>query len=116
MRTKQLDLNEREFGAWFAPFEKKLIFDQKDAHIGWVVPINNNTFKLQESPFYQRCRNYSYIVSDENLMPPQNVCIEVEVGKIDKKIKFDPKKKSLMGDHDNYCHVENYKKYKRLTS
>jgi hypothetical protein len=37
MGAHKLDLDKREFGYWFAPFERELIFVRNQGHIGWVV-------------------------------------------------------------------------------
>jgi len=53
-----LDLNEREFREWFAPWEQELIFVKKAEHIGWVEHTGAQTFKLKLTPFYDQFRKY----------------------------------------------------------
>ena len=40
-KIKTPDLNKREYGSWFAPFERDLIFIMRNEHIGWVVHTGN---------------------------------------------------------------------------
>lgn len=110
MNTHKLDLNEREFGYWFAPFERELILVKNQEHIGWVVHLSNLTFKLQYTPFYKQYRNYTYIAPDPKLMPPENMCVEIEPLKMVRKIKLSGK--SLYGEYDNYCIIDGFKEYK----
>ncbi len=109
----KLDLNEREFGYWFAPFERELIWVKNQEHIGWVVHTSNLTFKLQYTPFYKQFKNYTYIAPTPELMPPENMCVEIEPVKIARKVKFSGK--SLYGEYDNYCIIDGFKEYKVQT-
>jgi len=105
-----LDLNEREFREWFAPWEQELIFVKKEEHIGWVEHTGAQTFKLKLAPFYDQCRKYEYIASSPDLLPPQSSCIEVKPLEISQHPLFE--EKSLFGKYQNYCIIDSYKEYK----
>ncbi|MCK4798255.1 MAG: hypothetical protein KAT05_12815 [Spirochaetes bacterium] len=105
----KLDLNKREFGSWFAPFERELLFVKKQEHIGWVVYTSDKTFKLQLTPFYEQFRNYTYIVPEPHLMPPEKMCVEVEPFKIIQEPVFN--NKSLYGEYRNHCIIDGFKEY-----
>jgi hypothetical protein len=113
VNNSKLDLNEREFGYWFAPFERELIWVKNQEHIGWVVHTSNQTFKLQYTPFYKQYKNYTYIAPTLELMPPENMCVEIKPLKIVRKVKFSGK--GLYGEHDNYCIIDGFKEYKIKT-
>jgi len=106
-----LDLNERQFGSWFAPFEYELIFIKNQEHIGWVKHESDKTFKLKFTPFYEYYRNYTYIVPEPHLLPPENLCVEINPFKI---IRKQPvfNDKSLYGEYKNYCIIDGFKEYK----
>ena len=104
------DLNKREYGDWFAPFEQELIFLKQEAHIGWVEYTSDKSFKLKLSPFYGEYRKYEYIVPDLKTMPLQNKCIEVKPFKIIHDPIFN--NKSLYGKYQNYCIIDGYSDYK----
>ncbi len=106
----KLDLNKREFGAWFAPFEYDLIFAKKQEHIGWVVHDSNKSFKLQLTPFFGQYRDYLYIVPEPKLLPPEKMCVEIKPLKIIREPLFN--NKSLYGEYKNYCIVDSFKEYK----
>jgi len=106
---KKLDLNEREFGGWFAPFERELLFVKKEEHIGWVEHTSDKTFKLKLTPFYEQYRNYEYIAPESNLLPLQNSCVEVTPFKITREPVFNDK--SLYGNYQNYCIIDGFKEY-----
>lgn len=106
----KLDLNEREFGGWFAPFERELLFVKKEEHIGWVEHTSDKTFKLKLTPFYEHYRSYEYIVPEPDLLPPQKLCVEVKPFKIIHEPVFN--NKSLYGKHQNYCIIDGFKEYK----
>ncbi|HLB72188.1 MAG: hypothetical protein OIN88_13445 [Candidatus Methanoperedens sp.] len=108
--NNRLDLNKREFGSWFAPFEHELIWVKNQEHIGWVVHVSNIAFKLHYTPFFKQCKNFTYIAPSPELMPPENMCIEIKPLKIVRKVKFDGK--DLYGEYDNYCIIDGYKEYK----
>lgn len=108
----KLDLNARQFGEEFAPFEQELIFLKQEEHIGWVEHTGAQTFKLKLTPFYDQCRKYEYIAPAPNLLPPQRLCIEVKPFKIIREPVFE--KKSLYGKYQNYCIIDSYKEYKIL--
>lgn len=110
VNNSKLDLNEREFGYWFAPFERELIWVKNQEHIGWVVHTSNLTFKLQYTPFYKQYKNYTYIAPTPELMPPENKCVEIKPLKIVRKVKFGGR--DLYGEYDNYCLVDGFKEYK----
>ncbi len=103
------DLNKREYGEWFAPFEQELIFLKKEEHIGWVEYTSDNTFKLKLSPFYGEYRKYEYIVADPKTMPPQGKCIEVKPFKLIHDPLFNTK--NLYGKYQNYCIIDRYNDY-----
>lgn len=110
MNNSKLDLNKRDFGYWFAPFERELIWIRNQEHIGWVVRTSNITFKLQFTPFYKKYRNYTYIAPTPELMPPESMCVEIKPLKIVRQVKFS--EKDLYGEYDNYCIIDGYKEYK----
>ena len=110
MRTQKLDLDRREFSSWWAPFEQELIRINQQEHIGWAVPTSNKTFKLKFTPFSQHYNNYIYIIPSPDLMPPNNVCVEIKPFKIVQKIKLD--ENSTFGKYENYCIVDSFKEYK----
>lgn len=110
MNNTKLDLNKREFGYWFAPFEEELIWIRNLEHIGWVVHTSNITFKLQFTPFYKKYRNYTYIAPTPELMPPENMCVEIKPLKIVNEVKFN--EKYVYGEYDNYCIIDGFKEYK----
>lgn len=103
------DLNKREYGEWFAPFEQELLFLKKEEHIGWVEYTSDNTFKLKLSPFYGEYRKYEYIVADPKTMPPQGKCIEVKPFKLIHDPLFNTK--NLYGKYQNYCIIDRYNDY-----
>ncbi len=107
--SRKLDLNEREFGYWFAPFERELIWVKNQEHIGWVVRTSNTTFKLQYTPFYKQYKNYTYIAPTLEQMPPENMCVEIKPLKIVQKVKFSGR--GLYGEYDNYCIIDGFKEY-----
>jgi len=109
-----LDLDKREFGSWFAPFEREIMEINKNEHVGWVVHTGKNTFRLSYSPFSKHFRNYldypgaiTYIAHSPELMPPEGKCVQVE-GKIEKRPKYYGG--SLW--YEIYCHVETYSEYR----
>lgn len=111
-KIKTPDLNKREYGSLFAPFESELIF-KRNEHIGWVVHTGINTFKLKYSPFFGHFRkdpkylvDITYVVSDPKLMPPEGECVQVE-GKLMRK----PVRVGKFFRYEIYCHVENYSKF-----
>ena len=106
----KLDLNKREFGAWFAPFEYELIFAKKQEHIGWVVHTSDKSFKLQLTPFFEHYRDYLYVVPEPKLLPPEKMCVEIKPLKIIREPLFN--NKSLYGEYKNYCIVDSFKEYK----
>ncbi len=105
----KLDLNKREFGCWFAPFERELLFVKKEEHIGWVEHTSDKTFKLKLTPFYEQYRNYEYIAPEPNLLPPQKLCVEVKPFKIIREPEFN--NKNLYGKNQNYCIIDGFKEY-----
>ncbi len=105
-----LDLNKRQFGSWFAPFERELLFVKKQEHIGWVEHKSDKTFKLKLTPFYEYYRNYTYIVPEPHLLPPENLCVEINPLEIIRQPVFNDK--SLYGEYKNYCIVDGFKEYK----
>lgn len=105
----KLDLNKREFGAWFAPFEHDLIFAKKQEHIGWVVHTSDKSFKLQLTPFFEQYRDYLYIVPEPKLLPPQKMCVEIKPLQIIREPVIN--NKSLYGEYKNYCIVDGFKEY-----
>ena len=107
--TDKLDLDKREFGSWFAPFERELIWIKKQEHIGWVVPTSNKTFKLQLTPFYKHFKNHNYIIPTPDLMPPTNCCVEIKPSKIIRGIKFT--NSSIYGEYDLHCIVDSFEEY-----
>lgn len=110
MNSKKLDLDKREFGTWFAPFERELIWIKQQEHIGWVVPTSSKTFKLQLTPFSKHSKNYTYIIPTPNLMPPNNICVEIKPFKIIRDIKLPGN--STYGEYNYYCIVDSFKEYK----
>ncbi len=110
VNNRKLDLNEREFGYWFAPFERELIWIKNQEHIGWVVHTSNLTFKIQYTPFYKHYKNYTYIAPTPELMPPEKMCVEIKPLKIVRNVKFSGK--GLYGEYDNYCIIDGFKEYK----
>ncbi len=110
MNAHKLDLNKREFGSWFAPFERDLMFVRKQDHIGWVVHISDKTFKLQLTPFFKQFKDYLYVTPDSKLMPPEKMCVEVKPFKIIREPVFNDK--SLYGKYNNFCIVDGFKEFK----
>ena len=110
MTTQKLDLDKREFGSWFAPFEQQLININQHEHIGWAVPTSNKTFQLKISPFSQHHNNYTYIIPSSDLMPPNNICVEIKPFKIVHENHF--VQNSIYGKYEKYCIVDSFKEYK----
>lgn len=75
----KINLNKRESGALFAPFERELIWGYE--HIGWVHWTGRNKFILRKSPFSNHTSRFEYLTPPD-ICPPENEFIEVEVGNL----------------------------------
>lgn len=109
MKTKQLNLNEREMGAWFAPFEYELIWTKEREHIGWVVHTSSKTFKLKSTPFSDHFKKYLYIAPSKRELPENNECVDIKPLKIIQEPKFN--NKNTFGVYTHFCLVDTYQKY-----
>jgi len=104
-----MKLENREIGALFAPFERKLLFEMQGHHVGWVRWQKGTPyFKLDRSPFYPEQREiYYYLPPSITKKPEENRKVELEVGKTE-KVPTNFGKKSLYGDYIHIHTVEDW--------
>jgi len=115
-------LEKREFGTAYNQLERKVMFDKRDEHIGWVEVTSSNTLKLKESPFKRSYKNVvkkGYYVSDAKIdteyyikdtedMPKNGECISIDVDGENEKIKKDSSggyKRAIRYEVGNYHKV-----------
>ena len=108
MVRRRLNLEKRVNGPW-APFESEIIGEK---HVGWVIPIDNQKFRLQISPFHKDTREHVYILPERGMMPNTSKPVYVE-GIERKEAKLDAKKRSVFGKYwRKYLFVEKLEEYK----
>ncbi len=81
------NLNNRERGPYFAPFEQEMIFNSENEHRGWVRWINRDAFVLDKSPFYRSDGKNIYLIPLGQSEPLENQLIELEVKQLKREIK-----------------------------